>query len=204
MELGQLKKELSSRLAASAESRTTDELASFLRMETRSPVEQLKRSLKLELLLTLLFCTCCSIAAIVSNEFPYQLCFSVFLGVGITFAVLLYFLLRKTNSLGGTALPVRTNLVSLISIFKTFQKRYLQFSVGLLPACFAFGYWVSYNNPGAIEKPFRWDVFLYLSALLVFFAIGIYYFTRWYLFRLYGKYIRQLEKSLSELDEPYE
>ena len=82
--------------------------------------------------------------------------------------------------------------------------------MALIPICFIFSFYLGYTEKdpipeidGFIEKykPTKWLVIvgavIYMTAL----SFGIYYFTKWYLKKLYGKYVDELKTYIAELKD---
>jgi hypothetical protein len=47
----------------------------------------------------------------------------------------------------------------------------------------------------------RWQVMLFLGVYMIVLAISVYYFTKWYLKKLYGNYLNELKQYIAELDQ---
>jgi len=123
----------------------------------------------------------------------------------------LYIKLNKTRKLTNSAMPVKKNLQTLIALIKAYIKRYFQLTMALIPISLIISFMLSYKdenlNSPDLSNPFFADLInspLKLTFIIVYitvFAVGMYYFTKWYLKKLYGNYIHQLEELLDELEE---
>jgi hypothetical protein len=118
--------------------------------------------------------------------------------------------LRRTIKLSATTLPVKSNLQTIVHIIEEFNRRYFQFSMALLPICFTFSFILGYNEPKHIPEvdrfakslfSARWQVIVFAVVYVLALSIGVYYFTKWYLRKLYGRYIDQLKECIRELGE---
>ncbi len=199
MELDELKQLLNKRIEPRQE-KSPEDISLLLQQDTKSILQKLKRSLWIELSLAIVFTITCIAVAFITSAWSIRIYFTVFAFIGAIFIIILPMLIKKTNETSSTA-PVKQNLLSYLSIIKEYVKRYFQMGMALLPVCFAFAYWLAYHDPEKTGKPFRWDVFAYLLLYLAAVSIGYYCFTKWYLKKLYGRYIAELENDLKELEE---
>ena len=87
--------------------------------------------------------------------------------------------------------------------------RSLLLTMALLPVCFVFSIFLSNAEP--IEIPeidkfaihyfsARWQVLVFLGVYMIVLGIVLYYFTKWYLKKLYGNYLEELRKYIGELE----
>jgi MFS family permease len=137
--------------------------------------------------------------------------FGIFTVICALFIPLLYKKLIKTKKLSNTAVPVKKNLQALILLIKEYIKRYFQLTMVLIPISLIISFALGYSDenlnnpdlsnpffPNFIGSPFKITiVIIYVIA----FSFGMYYFTKWYLKKLYGNYVQQLEALLAELEE---
>lgn len=211
MDLDELKYQLNFKLATNQSDRSAKDIASLLSKKTNSLIGKLKRSLWIEIgfcvLIMLLF-------LIIGIASPYQslhIYFSSFAGIAFLFLVVLIYLLRRTDQISNnTQLPVKTNLQTIVGIIEEFMKRYFQFTMALIPVCLIFSFLLGYNEPKeipALDKAAtgiftsKWQVLLFLFLYIGLLTIAVYYFTKWYLRKLYGKYIDQLKQCIRDLSE---
>lgn len=210
MELDELKSLINQKLTTAHTGRSGDDIAQILTRKTGSVIDKLKRSLWIEII--------CCIGAILlfayfgftGGNHAYHVYFSAFAVLTGIFLLIVIYLLRRTQQLSNTALPVKSNLQTIVNIIESFMKRYFQFTMGLIPVCFVFALVLIYHDYGSIPDAgtifstyFKssWQMVLFLTAYVAILATGIYYFTRWYLKRLYGRYVEQLKQCILELEE---
>ncbi len=210
MELDELKDQLKNKLASDHAGRSDGDIAGFLNKKAGSVVEKLKRSLWIEILFGILVVIVFGYLGFFSNYRSFRIYFSVFTVLCGAFIVLLVYLLRRTTRLGATSLPVKSNLQSIVNIIEEFVKRYFQFSMALIPICFIFSFLLGYYDPKPIPqvekmaKGFfteRWEVVSFLLIYMIALSVGLYYFNKWYLRKLYGNYVNQLKECIRELGE---
>lgn len=209
MELDELKSQLKNKLAADHAGRSGDDIAALLHKKTGSIVDKLKRSLWIEILCGVVVFIVFGYIGLFSSYHSLRIYFSVFTILVAAFVGLLFFLLRRTTRLSSTALPVKSNLQTIINIIEEFMKRYFQFTMALIPICFIFSFLVGYYEPKPMPEADRiaksifgqnpWKMIIFLVAYMALLSVGIYYFTKWYLRKLYGKYVTQLKECIEEL-----
>lgn len=200
MELDELKKELNQKISGGAQQRTEMQIASLLDSSATSIVQKLRRSLVAELVISVLFMCVCLYMIFFNPYWAYRVFFITFSVVGIGFTIVLFLLLKKIDALSGAS-NVMQNLDKLIHILDEYVRRYLQLTLILLPICFVFGIWISYNDGEQVLKPLEKRSIALLAVTMVSLATIVYFFTKWYLKKLYGNYIQQLKALLRELAE---
>jgi len=210
MELDELKSLLNQKLTTAHSGRSSDDIAHLLTRKTSSVIDKLKRSLWIEILSCIVIILGFGYIGIAGSYRSLRIYFSVFAILAIVFLFIVIYLLRKTQALSATSLPVKSNLQMIVSIIEAFMKRYFQFTIGLIPVCVIFSFLLGYNEPMSIPEVDKvtsslfthlWQMLLFLGLYIVALSIGIYYFAKWYLRKLYGRYVAQLKECIAELEE---
>lgn len=208
MELDELKYQLNQKLATDHARRTDADIAALLKKKTSSVISKLKRSLIIEMVLCVLFSAAMLYVCFVSDYWSIRLYFGVFAVLMFFFTFILYYLYKRTRSLTSSFQPVKTNLQTVASLLEEFVKRYFQFTMALLPVCFLFSLILSSMEPISIPEvdkfvlhyfSARWQVLSFLGVYMIALAVTLYYFTKWYLKKLYGNYLAELKKCIEEL-----
>lgn len=210
MELDELKSLINQKLTTDHSGRSSADIAHLLTRKTGSVIDKLKRSLWIEIISCIVIILGFGYIGIAGHYRSLRIYFSVFAILAIVFLFVVIYLLRKTQALSATSLPVKSNLQMIVSIIEAFMKRYFQFTIGLIPVCLIFAFLLGYNEPVSIPEvdkvasslfTSRWQVFLFLGIYMLALSVGIYYFTKWYLRKLYGRYVAQLKECIAELEE---
>jgi hypothetical protein len=210
MELDELKSQLNLKLATDHAGRSDDDIARLLQKRTHSAVEKIKRSLLFEIRLCLPFILLFILIGIFSKDRSFNIYFSVFavFFVGILF-VLLY-LLKRTRNLSEDPLPVKENLQMIVTIIDEFIKRCFQISLIMVPVGIIFVGLLEFNfkETAKISSRFAkgyfsstWQVMAFMAVYTAVFTGVMYFFAKWYLHKLYGKYVAQLKACIRELEE---
>lgn len=212
MELEELKSLINHKLATEHTDRSAADIAGLLERKTTSVVDKLKRSLWIEIY-------CCIFAIVLFGYFAIKgeyaslrLYFGLFTLVTMGFLGIVSRLLQRTRQLSASALPVKTNLQTIVHIIEQFSRRYFQFSMAMIPICFLFALVLGYGEHEHVDYPalnklvrfYREAGWRLISTVLVYIivlSVGIYYFTKWYLYKLYGRYTEQLKTCIRELGE---
>lgn len=210
MELDDFKTQFKDKLSSDHTGRTQEDIATILTKKTQSVIGKLKKSLRFEIYSGIAISLLFWYIGLTSNYHTFNIYFSVFAFLSLGFIGLLFYLLKRTNQLSSTSLPVKSNLQTIVTIIEDFCKRYFQFTMGLLPVCFIFAFVLGYREPDHIPQLDRLSKSLISSqgkvvAFMVLYigglSLGVYYFTKWYLKKLYGKYVTQLKACIAELSE---
>jgi amino acid transporter len=210
MELDELKYQLNQRLATDHASRSNVDISALLKKKTYSVISKIKRSLIIEMVLCILFFTAMLYVCFITDYWSIRVYFGVFTVLTVLMTFVLYYLYRRTDTLSDSDRPIKANLQTLVGLLEEFVKRYFQFTMALLPVCFMFSMILSYADPVEIPeiekfsvKVFtaRWQVMVFLGVYMIALAISVYYFTKWYLKKLYGNYLNELKQYIAELDQ---
>lgn len=200
MELDALKDQLNARMEAMDAPRSTASLAQMLQQETYSVLRKIRRSLVFECWFTIFFMVCAAVALFGSTPWSVNIVLAAFLLIGLVFLVVFFQLIRRIDRQQPDR-AIAGNIHSLLSILRAFTRRYFQFSLLLTPVCFFFGYWLSFNDPDAVTTAFRWDVFVIMLGFLALAMAGMFLLSRWYIRKLYGQYVEQLERLAEEMNQ---
>lgn len=210
MELDELKYQLNQRLATDHASRSNADISALLKKKTHSVISKIKRSLIIEMVLCILFFAAMLYVCFITDYWSIRVYFGVFTVLTVLMTFVLYYLYRRTDTLSDSDRPIKANLQTLVGLLEEFVKRYFQFTMALLPVCFMFSMILSYADPVEIPeiekfsvKVFtaRWQVMVFLGLYMIALAISVYYFTKWYLKKLYGNYLNELKQYIAELDQ---
>lgn len=210
MELDQLKSQINHKLSTDHSGRSDSDIAALLTRKTNSLVGKLKRSLQIEIISCAAVILVFAYLGIAGPYAALRIYFSVFTVFALLFLGIIIYLLRRTNQLSATTLPVKSNLQTIVNIIEDFSKRYFQFTMAMIPICFVFAFYLGYQEPKNIAPlnnlsvrffSETWKIVLFSAIYLPVLFIGGYYFTKWYLRKLYGRFTEQLKACITELSE---
>ncbi|MEO5592940.1 MAG: hypothetical protein ABIR15_10780 [Chitinophagaceae bacterium] len=179
------------------------ELEGYTHKRTRSIINHIKRSILFELMASILFI----VAAVwiwFSYPVPYVRVFSL-LAFCICFFLLFYLsaLHKKINIYEKSPQSVRTGLQQVITILEQFTRVYFQFTMITLPIAFIFGlitgFFTIHDDNGIINFNWQKAILLY-TCLFIFWSASMYFFSRWYIRKLYGNYLQQLKEQLKDIE----
>jgi len=211
MELDELKSLINDRMERVQKEKSPAEIALLMGKKTKSVTGKIKRSLLIELIVSILFTLICAAVAVFTKYDALRIYFGIFTFVSLLFIPLVYRKLNKTKKLSDTILPVKNNLQVLVKLIREYIRRYFQLTMALIPVSLIISFILGYTDgdlsnsstqnsffTDLIESPLR---LTFLIAYIILFSVGMYYFTKWYLKKLYGNYIKQLEDLIAELEE---
>ena len=210
MELDELKSLINHKLSTDHTGRSAEDIAALLTKKTVSVIDKLKRSLWIEIICCIVVIAGFTYLGVAGPYNSFHLYFSVFAILSIVFLGIIIYLLHRTNQLSATALPVKSNLQTIVILIEEFTKRYFQFTMALIPVCFVFAFLLGYNEPEHIptvdsfaNKHFTalWQVIIFAVVYIALLSFGIYYFTKWYIRKLYGRILDRLKECIKELGE---
>jgi hypothetical protein len=212
MELDELKIQLQQKLNTADTQKSDADISMLLTKKTKSIVDKLKRNLLLEIVFSVVFIIAFGYVALFAKHPSFKIYFTVFTIVMFIFLCVQYFLLQKINRLSNTILPIKQNLITIHSTIKEFVKRCFQFTMALIPICTLLSGYLGYQDGKNGETIEAFDTFInvfsshksvliFLSIYLVVFSIGMYYFTKWYLNKLYRKYLVQLQVCINDFED---
>ncbi len=207
MEFDELKILLKEKLDIQHPVKSTEDISALLNRQTQSVIGKLKRSLWIEIITCIVFTFVCAAIGIFGGYTSLRIYFSIFTVVCLLFLPVLWFLLQKTKKLSSTSLPVKSNLEFIVKILKEYVKRYFQLTMGLIPITLILLLFLGYADVPDLKDSFSLTLnvstkqVIFITAYAIVFTIAMYYFTKWYLKKLYGNYIYQLQSFIKELEE---
>lgn len=208
MELDDLKGLINLKLMDGSKEVTENNFSSILKGKASSVISKIKKSLWFEIGCCVIVIMGFIIIALITERMSFRIYFGFFGIIFIPFSLVFFYLLKKITEFDNSVLPVKENLQQLISMLEEFTKRYFQFNMALLPICFLFAFALGYNEKEPIEHldqlitKLKVSKSLYLGFILgytILITVGLIYITKWYIKKLYGKYIDQLKVLLDEL-----
>lgn len=211
MELDELKILLKEQPVKMKVIKSPDDIALLMGSETKSITGKLKRSLWIEIFTCIVFIVPCVAVGLFGSYVSLRIYFSLFAVACFLFLIFLFLLLKKTNRYSSADLPIKSNLQQLVTLLKEFVKRYFQLTMAMIPVTLIIALLLGYNDPklhnAETDNPafsnlpdLGWKIVIVILYLVIFSRV-IHYLTKWYLKKLYGNYLQQLESLIEELEE---
>jgi hypothetical protein len=178
-------------------------LSKILNQSSRRPITVIKRNLKLEVFFVILFYS--FIIWLILNQVDSNILYVdiiLLVFAGILFCVYAFYKNKLLNKMECVSCEVKSNLNLQLKSLEKLVKLY--FKVGNASVIFVY---LTAGVISYIEPESDTGHFPHVLELVIFIAIGAilfiisYYFSRWYLFQLYGKHIQKLKNILYEMDE---
>ena len=208
MELDELKNYLNRQLEEQSPLQSSGEISAILRNKSIGIVDRIRRSLWIEFVISLLAVMAVLYAKYLGGNYVMQIYFNIFLGITLLFLPIFIWLIRSTYQLSPELSSVKTNLTRLHLLISRFTRFYFIFSMAIfLPVIFYSLIAAVYerSNESLMESlQFYMQLpavpLLLIGLYIVGFGIFLYFFARWYIRLLYGKYLDKLKDLLTELD----
>jgi hypothetical protein len=178
-------------------------LSKILNQSSRRPIALIKRNLKLEVLFVILlygFLIWLILNQVDSNILYVDIILLVL--AGILFCFYAFYKNKLLNKMECVGCEVKSNLSLQVKSLEKLVKLY--FKVGNIGIVFVYliAGTISYIEAegDTVHFPHVLELVIFITIGAVLFIIS-YYFSRWYLFQLYGKHIQKLKNILYDMDE---
>ena len=201
MELEKLKEMLNQSATSNNEVSATS-LQKILNTKSKSVVGKMKRNLLIELSIMVLF-----YGYIVFKYFNQMMGF-IWILIIVELFYLIYFLIkyRLLNRLECPSCEIQSNLKQQLNTLDRLLRFYLWSGVLVVPMTALSACWIGYTyytSPGELPQE---PSFLLLTSAIILAAtlllcIPLYFFTKWYIRKLYGAHIEKLKMMMQELSE---
>jgi len=200
MELEKLKEMLNQSTASNNEVSATS-LQKILSTKSKSVIGKMKRNLLIELSIMILL-----YGYVIFKYFNNMTAISWLL-TGIELIYLIYFMIkyRLLNRLECPSCEIQSNLKKQLNTLERLLLFYLWSGLLLLPMATLSACWIgyAYTSPGELPQD---PSFLLLTSAIILAAtlllcIPLYFFTKWYIQKLYGAHIEKLKMMMQELSE---
>lgn len=208
MDLDELKMQLNKRLEGNQSfEMVVSNISSLNNIKTNSVISKIKKSLVTEIIFSVIFIAIFTYVSLFSKNSSIRIYFSFFLVVISVFTGFLFYLLQRTNSLTSSADSIKDNLKKLHSLLSEFLKRYFQFTMLLIPICLLFSGYLGYldsehninsNMLSTSINPKKYIILL--GLMVVIFSVGMFFFTKWYLRKLYGNHLAEMKEMIEQLE----
>ncbi len=202
MDLDNLKQELKTKLEATGHTRSPAQLEQLINGKSRSVIGKLKRSILFELLFTLLVIVVVIIIVLASNRYHFP-GLSAFIITGcLVFGIYVWRLQQRIHFYQKNAASVKEKLQQIIHILQRYTRLYFQLTMILLPIAFIMGYVFAATEKKQADSTNSYSIYgtLFYIAFAIVWSVLMYFFTKWYIKKLYGNYLQQLKDQLKELE----
>jgi len=210
MELDELKYQLNKKLDAD-QPKSASQLSLLLKKAATSVIHKLQRSLWIDMIINILVLLLFIWQALFNKLWSLRIYFSTFIILSVVALLVLIYLIKKIESLNSSVLPVKQNLEQVYKIINFYKVICFRLTMLFIPLCIFYAFLLGYiegKNGTSVDYsilvqkagPKIWIALLLLILYLGAVGVGVYYFTKWFLNRLYGKYLIKLKSLIEELD----
>lgn len=208
MELDELKQQLKQKMNESSLQKTNEDFTILLTQKTNSVLQKLKRSLLIEVIICFAFTLLFFIVGIFNQHKGVKIYFTTFAIVCLLLFIVLLLLYKRMQKNNNAYLSVKENLEAIYLLLKEYSKRNFQLTMALIPICVLFAAYLGYRDGLNIQDidtsilsffASSKQMIVFLVLYIVILTISTYFFTKWYLKKLYGTYLKQLQDCINEL-----
>jgi hypothetical protein len=211
MELDELKYHLN-KTVETDQLKSSAELYLILKRNATSVVRKLQRSLWIEVIANAIVLILFIWQALYNSLWSLRVYFGSFIVLSVAALLILTYLINKINRLNNTLLPVKQNLEQIYTIIHSYKVICFRLTMILVPFCLIFSLLLGYADAKYqaeidyhfIIQKLGAKIWLLLGGLVIYILIlgfCAYYFTKWWLNRLFGKYLLQLRELLNEFED---
>jgi hypothetical protein len=189
---------------------TGPDIRNILRKRSNNAISRMKRHLLVELWFVVILYG--GISAYFISAWDGRFFFVSILYI-VTAALFLYYYYRKMNLLKEMecmSCQVKSNLVMQVATLEKYVKLYLIAGTAVIPLFMAFFYWFdrTFVPPGKkhlfVQPSASVSLFESLgifAAIVAGITIVFYFLNKWYVHRLYGRYIDKLKQVLEQMTD---
>ena len=212
MELDELKYQLNKQLETEHVSKSASDIAFLLHAKSKSIVDKIKQSLIIEIFFGSICLIWFTYEGIYNHIWSMRVYFSSFIVFCIISLVLLIYLLKKTNNFSNADLPIKFSLQKIYNLIHEYKVWCYRITIALIPICLIYSFVLGYHEGRTntvpeydrILAPFKnhlWLFFLLVITYMIAVIAGMVYFIRWWLKKLYGRYLTELKSLMEELED---
>jgi len=207
MELEQLKNIWTG--AAAPQDKKDEYLLSLLNKPSNSPIEKMKRNLRLELITVIVLYSSCVVYYIFAFQGKMIELSGFMLLLGLLFVIYYYRKNKLLNNMQCVACRVKSNLELQLGTLEKYVRFYLLVGNIAFPVTLVIvGFVVLILYPERLpahkslfESPsLQRLAIIYLVVALVL-SIPVFLLNKWYVNRLYGRHIKKLRELLNEMSD---
>lgn len=200
MELDELKSILND---VGSTKKNAAELEKYLHVQSSGVLSRIKRNLLYEFVFGVLLIVFATVLILLVFSNDLTKWFGLFsMAVCGGFTVYVMILYKKIRLYEKTTLPLQTSLQQVIRIMERFIRLYFQLTMLMIPAAFILAFLTSYLKAKDVYDPapfFTAGKIAFYVGFIVIFSFLMYFFTRWYLKKLYGNHLQKLRNQLKDL-----
>jgi hypothetical protein len=203
MELDDFKSLLKSKEEEPLSVRSAAEIEQYTHRSAVSVIAKIKKNIRFELRLCILIVLPFAVLCFVFPSFYMRSLVALAVFVCIFFVIYLLRLNKRIHFYETASFSIKDSLQQVIYILGKFTRHYLQITMIMLPVAFVFGLVTGYMDiTGDLTiKKFNWTRSLvFYSSFFIVWSVFTYFFTKWYIKKLYGNYLQQLKEQLKELE----
>jgi hypothetical protein len=211
MELDELKYQLNKKLETEHVTRSASDIALLIQAKSKSIVDKIKRSLIIEIFFGIICLIWFTWQGLYNHIWSMRVYFSSFIVFAIISLIVLIYLFKKTNRFSNADLPIKVSLQKIYDLIYEYKVWCYRITIALIPICLIYSFVLGYHEgrTNTVEEydkiiaPFKnhmWLFFLIDIIYIIVFVTAMIYFIKWWLKKLYGRYLTELKLLIEELE----
>jgi hypothetical protein len=182
----------------------------LLNKKSNSPIAKMKKHLVMELSAVILMYGIVIIYFFAAYKGRFSSVSILYLFIGVVFCIYYFKKFKLLKEMECMACQVKTNLSKQLDTLEKYIRFYLIAGTALIPLVLIFFYWFGYTYlPKGREFffPQPSETITVLQSIGIFMLITTvatvlsYYLNKWYIRKLYGKYIDKLKEMLLQMED---
>lgn len=182
----------------------------LLNKKSNSPIAKMKKHLVMELSAVILMYGIVIIYFFAAYKGRFSSVSILYLFIGVVFCIYYFKKFKLLKEMECMACQVKTNLSKQLDTLEKYIRFYLIAGTALIPLVLIFFYWFGYTYlPKGREFffPQPSETITVLQSICIFMLITTvatvlsYYLNKWYIRKLYGKYIDKLKEMLLQMED---
>ena len=203
MELEELKYLFLQQNSTAKKKSSAGSIAAILKSRSAAPMARLKRNLLAELVMAILFCAFPVYILVSYPGYYIKALAIIFFFIAAFFAVKIAMLWKAIRRYETASYAIKQRLRLLIDILNRRARLYVQSTIIALPLLFGMAALLvqldnQHKDPLLFPATPRAALIAYFISASVWCA-AMYFFTKWYVKKLYGQHINQLQSHLNEM-----
>ncbi len=206
MELDVLKQQLKIYLENSSAFKEPALPQSIIFQKANDAIATLKKSLFIETLFAVVASVVFVCLAFLFHTFSFRIYFGIFSSVSVAFVIALLIFNARLKKLHHSQ-TILKHLRYKHSMIELYIKNYLRFCIVLLPVCFClavfvflFEFYIQSPHQQLFTTYMLKHLWLPLLISYCFFSVLMYFFTKFYLKKMYGNHLSFIENLIQELE----
>lgn len=190
--------------------RVSKDVQPLLHKRSNSPIAKMKRNMIIELIAVILLYGSVVAYYFVSLESKFISISILYFVLGSLFCVYYYKKFRLLNEMECMACQVKSNLSKQVATLEKYVRFYLIAGTAAIPLVLIFFYWFEFSfiprgKEHVFVQPSETVSVAHSLGILALWVVGFtvifYVINKWYVRKLYGRYVESLKDMLAQMED---